>query len=146
MTLSIIIPVYNEKKTILELLHRVVRVDFPYSYEIIIIDDGSNDGSQNILRNLSATDFVSGQAPIKTFFLSQNQGKGSSLRYGFQKAQGEIIVVQDADLEYNPQDILKLVQPILDGKSNIVYGSRVLADTCRPSHYLFYFGFSTEPK
>lgn len=140
MTLSIIIPVYNEKKTILELIRNVVAVDFPYNYEIIIIDDGSNDGTEKIIRNLETADFANAGIPIKTFFFSQNQGKGASLRYAFQKAQGEIIVVQDADLEYNPQDILKLVQPILENKAKVVYGSRALVETCRSSHYLFYFG------
>jgi len=150
--LSIIIPVYNEKETVLELLRRVQAVDFSKNNpeftgsgglekEIIIVDDGSTDGTVELLKTLtdaekketltdsSATPhesvFSSPLKPALTMvFKEKNEGKGAALKRGFQQATGEIIAVQDADLEYNPQDLPKLVRPILDNKTEIVYGSR----------------------
>lgn len=140
MKLSIIIPVYNEKNTVLELLNRVNNVNFPYSYEIIIVDDGSTDGTREILNSfLSSRATVRDDKKIKIIFKSKNQGKGSALRRGFDAAKGDIIAIQDADLEYDPRDLPKLIEPILQGRADIVYGSRFLIEQ-RRSHGLFYFG------
>ncbi|MDD3102234.1 MAG: glycosyltransferase family 2 protein, partial [Patescibacteria group bacterium] len=127
MTLSIVIPVYNEKKTILEILKRLEVVNFGCDYEIIIIDDCSTDGTAALLKSeilnpKSETNskFQILNSKIRIFFQNKNSGKGAALRRGFQEASGEIIVVQDADLEYNPQDLPKLIQLILEGKTDIV--------------------------
>ncbi|MBL7054008.1 glycosyltransferase family 2 protein [Patescibacteria group bacterium] len=132
MKLSIIIPVYNEAKTILKLLDKVTRVDFGIDYEIIIIDDKSTDACPKILKNIN-------NDKIKVVFQSKNQGKGSAIRKGYTIATGDIIVVQDADLEYNPTEIPKLIQPILQGKTSVVYGSRFLAHHT-PGYFFYYLG------
>ncbi|MCH7759566.1 glycosyltransferase family 2 protein, partial [Patescibacteria group bacterium] len=131
MTLSIIIPVYNEKETILKLLKQVEAVDFGVEYEIIIVDDCSTDGTRKLLHSLKGWTFKSN---IKVIFKDKNQGKGAALRRGFTEASGEIIIVQDADLEYQPQDLPQLIKPILQGQTSIVYGSRFL-----PPHDKNYF-------
>lgn len=119
MILSIIIPVYNEKNTILEILKRVE--DAPLSgveKEIIIVDDGSSDGTREVLRGL--------EAKYRIIYHPQNMGKGMALRTGFGAATGDIVLIQDADLEYNPQNYPNLLKPILDGQAEVVYGSRFL--------------------
>ena len=116
--LSVIIPVYNEAKTIREVVERVRKLDI--SLQIVLVDDGSTDGSRNILESLS-------NDSTEIFLHAQNQGKGAALQTGFRLADGEIVIVQDADLEYDPNDILEVIQPILDGKAEVVYGSRFLA-------------------
>jgi len=134
MKLSIIIPVYNEKETILKLLSSLREIKFPCLTEIIIIDDGSTDGTDQILKSLSFPD-------LKVIFQKENYGKGAALRRGFKEAQGDLIAIQDADLEYNPQDLSKLVQIILKGKSEIVYGSRFLRLSKSQIRYpIFYLG------
>ncbi|MDD5164804.1 MAG: glycosyltransferase family 2 protein [Patescibacteria group bacterium] len=146
MTLSIVIPVYNEKKTILEILKRLEVVNFGCDYEIIIIDDCSTDGTAALLKSeilnpKSETNskFQILNSKIRIFFQNKNSGKGAALRRGFQEASGEIIVVQDADLEYNPQDLPKLIQLILEGKTDIVYGSRFLIKQ-KAKYKIFYWG------
>jgi len=136
MRLSIIIPVYNEEKTILELLQRVKGVNFGFEREIIIVDDGSTDDTQNLLRRLSKANL---DKNLRVIFSSRNQGKGSALRRGFQQARGEIIAIQDADLEYNPEELPKLIQPILDGRTQVVYGSRFL-ELRQHKYRLYYLG------
>ena len=117
MKLSVIIPVYNEKTTIRDVLNTVEELDI--SKEIIVVDDGSNDGTRETLVNLS----VDG---IKKCYHSRNRGKGAAIRTGLAKVTGDIVIIQDADLEYNPEDYHQLIQPILDGEAEVVYGSRFL--------------------
>jgi glycosyltransferase involved in cell wall biosynthesis len=118
MKLSVVIPVYNEKKTILELLDRVREVDLPK--EIIVVDDYSTDGTREILHSLPAAE------DVKIILQPQNRGKGAALRTGFGVVTGDIVVVQDADLEYDPAEYVNLIQPILANKADVVFGSRFL--------------------
>ena len=113
--LSVVIPVYNEKKSLLEIIHRVRSV--PIEKEIILVDDFSTDGTRDLLHDLERQEF-------KVLYHEKNKGKGAALRTGFQHATGEFVIVQDADLEYDPNDYSKLLQPIVDGKADVVYGSR----------------------
>ena len=119
MKLSVIIAVYNEKNTIEEIIRRVSDVDVGMTKEIIVVDDFSKDGTRKILENLKYDN-------VKTFFHPKNKGKGAALKSGFSKAEGDIILIQDADLEYDPREYPKLLEPILDGRADAVYGSRFL--------------------
>ena len=119
--LSVIIPVYNEVQTIAEVLDRVQRVDI--EKEIILVDDGSRDGTREILESVVRRCSIQ---TIQVFFHEKNLGKGAAVRRGFAKAKGRIILIQDADLEYNPEDYPKLLAPIQEGLSDVVYGVRVL--------------------
>ena len=120
MTISIIIPIFNEKNTILALLKRVVEVDLgDIKKEIILVDDGSSDGTRDILKTL--------ENDYKIIYHQKNQGKGAALRTAFPQATGDLILIQDADLEYDPKNYLNLMKPILEGKADVVFGSRFLA-------------------
>jgi dolichol-phosphate mannosyltransferase len=134
MLLSIITPVYNERRTIAELVRRVEAVDFGNTkVEIILVDDGSTDGTRNILRKMQRRHTV--------LFHDQNQGKGAAIRTGLTVAKGDVIVVQDADLEYDPNDLKVLLREISEGKHDIVYGSRVLGrKKIRYSTFIFHVG------
>lgn len=123
MKLSVVVPVFNEKNTILPLLESVSRVNIPK--EILVVDDCSSDGTREILQNLPASD------GLKVIFHSRNMGKGAALRTGFAQASGDIIVIQDADLEYDPAEYPVLIQPICADKADVVYGSRFLGGTHR---------------
>lgn len=112
--LSIIVPVYNEKKTIREILRRLEKVRM--DKEVIVVDDGSTDNTTKILKGL--------EKKFKIIYHSQNQGKGAAVRTGLKQAQGDYLLIQDADLEYDPQDIPRLLKPIRAGKTEVVYGSR----------------------
>ena len=125
--LSIIIPVYNEKETISDVIDAVVAT--PYNKEIIIIDDHSTDGTQDILSGIK-------QDGLKVFMHDKNQGKGAALQTGFSHATGNIIIIQDADLEYDPQEYPVLLKPILDGRADVVYGSRFAG---HGAHRVLYF-------
>ena len=132
--LSVVIPVYNERQSVRELVRRVEAVAIPK--EIVIVDDGSTDGTCAILRDLEK------HPDVTVLYLSHNQGKGAALRKGFRHATGSVILIQDADLEYDPADYLRLLRPILDGSADIVYGSRFLGQ----SHRVLYFWHSVANK
>jgi glycosyltransferase involved in cell wall biosynthesis len=117
--LSIIIPVFNEEKTISEMLRRVIAVNIlNIEKQIIVVNDGSRDGTEKVLSDLK-------EKNITVINHSKNQGKGTAVRTGIKNATGDYIIIQDADLEYDPKDILKLVRPILEEKSQVVYGTRL---------------------
>ncbi|SVC51692.1 uncharacterized protein METZ01_LOCUS304546 [marine metagenome] len=132
MKLSVVIPVYNEKKTLSELICRVEAVKL--EKEIIIVDDASTDGTRDLLKKYEE------QERFKVIYQSKNAGKGSALRAGFDKAEGEIIIVQDADLEYDPKEYPLLIEPILDGRADVVYGSRFQGGTHRVFFFWHYVG------
>ena len=113
--LTVVIPVYNEKRTIRLIVERVQTV--PVEKEIIVVDDCSTDGTRDILRQMQGEG-------IKVLYHERNMGKGAALRTGFQQATGDFVIVQDADLEYDPQEYPKLLEPILQGRADVVYGSR----------------------
>jgi glycosyltransferase involved in cell wall biosynthesis len=125
--LSVVIPVYNERQWIQELVRRVQAVPIPK--EILIIDDCSTDGTRDILRRLED------QPDLRIVYQSCNQGKGAALRAGFRLATGDIVLVQDADLEYDPAEYPRLIQPILDNRADVVFGSRFIGE----SHRVLYF-------
>jgi len=121
MLVTIVIPVFNEKNTILELLRQVKSAETgDYTKEIIVIDDGSTDGTKELLENLDDPEVI-------VLYHPQNVGKGSALRTGFKVASGDVVIVQDADLEYDPREYLKLLAPIERRVSSVVYGSRYLS-------------------
>lgn len=122
--LSVIIPVYNEAPTLMRIHERVVALGL--AYEIILVDDGSTDGSPEILEQLRAS-----SSQTKVLTLPRNQGKGAALRAGLKEAKGDILLIQDADLEYDPADYPTLLKPILDGRADVVYGSRFLGESRR---------------
>jgi dolichol-phosphate mannosyltransferase len=126
--LSIIIPVFNEEKTISEMLKRVVNVKISeVEKQIIVVNDGSTDTTASVISNFLAS-LRSGQFQISNYKLlshNKNQGKGAAVRTGIENATGDYIIIQDADLEYDPKDIEKLIKPILEGKSKVVYGTRL---------------------
>jgi glycosyltransferase involved in cell wall biosynthesis len=124
MKLSVVIPVYNEIYTLEEIIKRVKAVNIPK--EMIIVDDGSTDGSREYLINLAQRYKFDGLNEIKVFFHQKNLGKGAALSTGFKNITGDIVIVQDADLEYNPQEYQKLIAPIIEGKADVVYGTRFL--------------------
>lgn len=137
LTLSVVIPVYNEVQTLEELLDRVREV--PIRKQIILVDDGSTDGTRDILNRIKDEPQIKGDPDTVVIFHEKNQGKGASLRTGFAEATGDIIIVQDADLEYNPTEYPILIQPIVEGRADVVYGSRFL--TTGPHRVLYYWHY-----
>jgi dolichol-phosphate mannosyltransferase len=129
MKLSVIIPVYNEEKTLREIIDRVRRVDI--EKEIVIVDDGSGDKTRQILESLQ-------DASIKIIRHASNKGKGAAIRTALNYVSGDACIIQDGDLEYEPQDYLKLIEPLKNSRAEIVYGSRFLAKkkVTTPFHYL----------
>jgi glycosyltransferase involved in cell wall biosynthesis len=134
MLLSIVIPCYNEKKTINRLLDRVRLAKLPdgVDREIVVVDDCSTDGTAEALHGVSSS-------VVKVLHHEKNQGKGAALRTGFQNASGDVIVVQDADLEYNPGEYTRMLTPILDGRADVVFGSRFCTTDERRVLYYFHF-------
>ncbi|MCL4691538.1 MAG: glycosyltransferase family 2 protein [Candidatus Hydrogenedentes bacterium] len=128
MKLSVVIPVYNEADTITEVIRRVR--DTPYDVEIIVVDDGSTDGTPDRLLALADAD------DLCLLRHEANLGKGAALRTGFARVTGDVVVIQDADLEYDPRDYGKLLEPILDRRADVVYGSRFLGG---PHRVLFFW-------
>lgn len=123
MRLSIIIPTFNEERTIEQLVQRIVSIRFPIDFEVVIVDDHSSDRTYAIERRLSQT---IGQAQIKVLRNRTNKGKGACIRQGLKHATGELVIVQDGDLEYDPREIPRLLTPMLTGRAQVVYGSRFL--------------------
>ncbi len=132
LKLSIVMPCYNEITTIEEILKRVRAA--PYAKEIIVVDDGSKDGTRALLQRLAP------QYDLTLIFHEQNKGKGGALATGFKAATGDVVLIQDADLEYDPADYPALVKPIEDGKADVVYGSRFLSGTHRCHLFWHYLG------
>jgi len=124
MRISVIIPTYNEAQTIREIIRRVEAEQV--ADEVLVVDDGSSDGTREILME------INGSGPVKTVLHEVNQGKGAAVRTGIKHAQGEVIIVQDADLEYDPRDFRAMLQPIQEGLADVVYGSRFLGGPRRP--------------
>jgi len=148
---SVVIPVYNEKNTLEELLRRVLDTDM--RREVILVDDCSTDGTRQILQNMAAKQ-AQGEtqvpatdrgdaialADLRIFFQEKNCGKGAALRRGFAETTGDLVLVQDADLEYDPVDYPKLLEPLLDGRADVVYGSRFLSGPQRVQYFWHYVG------
>jgi len=146
---SIVIPVYNERATIDEILRRVLDTDV--RKEVIIVDDCSTDGTRQMLESMAGRQ-ANGEAfapaqdggdpvelrDLRFFFQTPNQGKGAALRRGFAETTGEIVLVQDADLEYDPHDYPKLLEPLVEGRADVVYGSRFLGGPQRV-HYFWHY-------
>jgi glycosyltransferase involved in cell wall biosynthesis len=139
IVLSVVIPVYNERATLLELVDRVRAV--PIRKQIILVDDGSRDGTRDVLRELEANPAEDALNTIKIVFHEQNRGKGAALRTGFQHSTGQLVIVQDADNEYDPSEYPRLLQPLVERKADVVYGSRFLGDySHRVLYYWHYLG------
>ena len=130
MKLSVVIPVYNEATTIRAIVARVCAVAIPLEREVVLVDDYSTDGTRPVLEELSR------QAGIRVLFHDRNRGKGAALRSGFAAVTGDIVIIQDADLEYDPDEYPRLLQPIIDNKADVVFGSRFSGGEC---HRVLYF-------
>jgi len=129
MKVSIIIPVYNEKDTVNTVICRVMAADIGCEKELVIVDDASTDGTRDVLKPLT------GRADIHVFFHEHNRGKGAAVRTAIQHATGDILLIQDADLEYDPADYPKLLEQIFNGNADVVYGNRFHGET----HRVLYF-------
>jgi len=122
MKLSVVMPVYNESRTIEEIIRRVKEVDI--DKEIVIVDDFSTDGTRQYLQKIN-------DPVIRVFLHEKNMGKGAAVRTGIAQVAGDVVLIQDADLEYDPQEYHQLIEPILDGRADVVFGSRFRGGTCR---------------
>jgi glycosyltransferase involved in cell wall biosynthesis len=130
-SLTVIMPVFNERPTVAEVIRRMRAVELPLTVEIIAVDDGSSDGSDKVLGALE-------DSTVRVLRHRENQGKGAAIRTGLAEARGDLVLVQDADLEYDPNDWPKLLDPILRGKARVVYGSRFTGErkNMLPLHWL----------
>jgi glycosyltransferase involved in cell wall biosynthesis len=153
LKLSVVMPVFNEREFIQEVLRRVQ--DAPYDKEIVVVDDCSTDGTRKWLEQVRGIqELGQGEMPVldgkatlridnlRVFFQPKNQGKGAALRRGISEARGDVVVVQDADLEYDPKDYPKLLEPIYDGRADVVYGSRFLGGPQRV-HFFWHYVANT---
>ena len=131
--LSIVIPVYNEAGTLLEIISQIKAVPLSIAREIIIVDDGSSDETAALLRDLNDKN-------TKVIMHTTNKGKGMAIRTALTHATGDIIIIQDADLEYDPQDYVQLLEPILQGKASVVYGNRRGRQKMEKSYVRYYWG------
>ena len=132
MKLSIVIPIYNEQATLEQILERVLAT--PFDKEVLLVDDGSGDASREIMAR-----YEDQYPEVRCFYHRQNKGKGAALATGFQEVQGDLVVIQDADLEYNPEDYGILIEPIASGLADVVYGSRFLGRSERVHYRLHTF-------
>ncbi len=132
--LSIIMPVYNEEKTVEKIIKTVLNVKIPLEKELIVVDDSSTDNSYKIVESL-----MKEYSEIKLFRNEKNMGKGFSLRRGIKEASGDIIIIQDADLEYDPNEYSKLLKPILEDRADVVYGSRFITTEARRVLYFWHY-------
>jgi len=137
--LSVVIPIFNEQKTVENLISQVKAV--PIRKELVLVDDGSTDGTRDILKRLEEQSQSEQDAynEIRVIFHEVDQGKGAAVRTGFLEAQGDVMLIQDADLEYDPSEYPRLLQPIIEGRADVVYGSRFLGD--QPHRVLYYWHY-----
>lgn len=139
MKLSVVMPAYNERATIRTIVDRVLAVDLgPVEKELVIVDDGSKDGTRDILKELDGT------RGIRVLFQPHNQGKGAAVWRGIRESTGDMVIIQDADLEYDPDEYPTLIRPILEGLADVVYGSRFLGHA--RGHRVLYFWHSVGNK
>jgi len=132
LKVSIVMPVYNEREFILEVIKRVVDTGVPS--ELVVVDDCSSDGTRDLLADLEKK-WTDKRCALKVFLKEPNKGKGAALRTGFENVTGDVVIVQDADFEYDPRDYPKLLAPIEEGKADVVFGSRFMGD----SHRVLFF-------
>jgi glycosyltransferase involved in cell wall biosynthesis len=130
--LSVIVPVYDERNTVVEIVRRMRAVDLPLEREIVLVDDGSTDGTRDVLGQLA-------DSTVRVVLHARNQGKGAAIRSGLEQITGDLVIIQDADLEYDPEDWPKLLAPVLRGKARVVYGSRFTGER-RNMLYLHWVG------
>ena len=130
-TLSVIVPVFNERNTVAEILRRIRAVELPMALEVVVVDDGSTDGTDKVLSALQ-------DSTVRVVTHRTNQGKGAAVRTGVNTARGELVLIQDADLEYDPDDWPRLLEPMMKGKARVVYGSRFTGErrAMRPTQWM----------
>ncbi len=133
MKLSVVVPVYNERHTVRSILARVLAT--PHDKEVLLVDDGSTDGTRDVLREIEAEN----NPAVRVIYHEVNQGKGAALRTGFQNVRGDIVIIQDADLEYTPEDYPALIKPIQDGLADVVFGSRFLGGGAHRCHLFWHY-------
>jgi len=133
-TLSVVVPVYNEVETLREIIRRVRAVEIDLEIDVVLVDDGSTDGSRDVLLTWE------GEPGFTVLYHERNQGKGAALRTGFAAARGDIVIIQDADLEYDPSEYGKILEPIRDGRGDVVFGSRFIGGPHRVLYFWHYVG------